>query len=116
MAGQAPFLQQALDHLAPTEQARAAHWCDDGVAAIDAEPDQVADSALRAINNVVSLPPIKANVRPGESILLKLMQAILVDTQAMTPHRPPVLVFLHGDGAATPLQEADAIQNELLKT
>jgi len=55
-----PFLKRALNHLSPTELVGAAHWCDEGGAAIDAEPDHTPDAALLAINSVVSAPPIKS--------------------------------------------------------
>jgi hypothetical protein len=61
-------------------------------------------------------PPTKANVRLGELLLQQLFRAVLQNTAKSVPGSLPVLIFLHGDGAATDSLEAQGIENALLSS
>lgn len=116
LRGSTRYLAPALQTLSTDETLGVAHWCDNGEAALDLPLGHNIPAALQTIEKILSAPPTRANVRPGELVLQTLLRMILSAAGQTAPRRLPVLVFLHGDGLATSPREAHQIEDGLLQT
>jgi len=116
IAGKEQKLLPALQQLGATGNVAAAHWCDDGVVAVDVWPQHDPGLVIDAVAKIMRRPPVEANVRPGELLLQQLFRNVLQNTAKSVPGSLPVLIFLHGDGAATDSLEAQGIENALLSS
>jgi len=113
--GQVDLLKPALGHLVQADMVAVAHWCDDGQAKIDLTPTNDVNTAISAVEQV--LTPIvdpASHSRSGELALQKTLQLIVDSTRSLPHDTVPVLVFLYGDYSAMPRPEADQFIDELL--
>jgi hypothetical protein len=101
MRGKTQSLKPALQHLNDGDLIGVAHWCDDGQGAVDVPLGTSIDDALQGVETVLAA---KANLNhnpQGELGLQQMVQQIVKNTQAATPARWPVLLYLFGDRNAT---------------
>lgn len=99
--GKTQFLKPALQHLNDDDLIGVAHWCDDGQGLVDVPLGTSIDAALQGIDTLLAAKPNLNNNPQGEIGLQQMVQVIVKSTQAATPARWPVLLFLYGDRSAT---------------
>jgi len=116
MRGDAHYLRPALAHLEPNDAVGVAHWCDDGIAAIDLAPGHDADGSIAAIEKLLNQKMTHGENRSGELAMEKMIEMIVDQAQRTTPQRLPVMVFLYGDHCGTLSWEAEKIIEDVLKT
>jgi hypothetical protein len=97
MRGKTQLLKPALEHLNDDDLIGVAHWCDDGHGKVDVPLGTGVDAALQGVETVLTT---KADLNSNSSFelgLLEMVQLIVKNTQAQTPARLPVMLFLYGD-------------------
>jgi hypothetical protein len=109
MRGKTQFLKPALEHLNNDDLVGVAHWCDDGSGTVDVPLGTNVDAALQGIDTVLAAKPyISPDIRAAMG-LQRMVQSIVKSTQAATPARWPVMLFLNGD-------RRDTTENRLANT
>ncbi|HEY6764787.1 MAG TPA: hypothetical protein VI386_08440 [Candidatus Sulfotelmatobacter sp.] len=116
LRGNTQFLKPALAHLDANDAVGVAHWCDDGVAAIDLPPGHDPDAALGAIDHLLNQKVFYKDNRSGELAMQKMIRLMVSNVHHATPDRLPILLFLYGDHCATYVAEADRIIEKVLET
>jgi hypothetical protein len=109
MRGKTQYLKPALEHLNGDDLVGVAHWCDDGQGIVDVPLGTSVEAALQGIDTVLAG---KTYINPdtrGSIGLQKMIQLIVKSTQAATPARWPVMLFLDGD-------RRDTTENRLANT
>lgn len=99
--GKTQLLKPALEHLNDDDLIGVAHWCDDSHGKIDVPLGTGIDAALQGIETVLAAKAILNNNSSTELGLLEMVQLIVKNTQATTPARLPVMLFLYGDRASS---------------
>jgi hypothetical protein len=115
LRGKTHVMKPALTHLDAQDAVGVAHWCDDGVAAIDLEPGHDAEAALGALDKVLNGRVASGENRTGELAMQKLITMLVRATQHGKPDRLPVMLFLYGDHCATYPKEAEKILEAVLE-
>ena len=116
MRGKTHWLAPALAALQPADVVGVAHWCDNGETKVDLTPSTDGGLALSTVEAVLKSPTAIGESRKGELALQRLFSEVLAATDAMTPQRLPVFVFLYGDHSATYAKEAENIIQSLLES
>lgn len=117
MRGKTQWLAPGLAALQPNETVGVAHWCDNGDVKLDLSPTANTKQALSTLEAILKAPPVEGDSdRQGEIALQKLFVDILTATEASSPSRLPVFLFLYGDHSATYATEADTIIKSLLES
>lgn len=116
MRGDVHFFKPAMAHLEPNDAVGVAHWCDDGVAALDVKPGKDVNGAISAVEQVINGKMVHGDNRSGQLAMQKMIEMIVENAQQSTPQRLPVMVFLYGDHCGTYTQEADKIIEDVMKT
>jgi hypothetical protein len=119
MRGKTQLLKPALASLDKQDVVGVAHWCDDGSASVDFVPAHDADSAVAALDKVLSQKAMDfrwVQNRDGELAMQKMLELIVDDAQRTKPSRLPVFLFLYGDHCGAYEHEADRILQKVLET
>ncbi len=97
MRGKTQLLKHALENLYDDDLIGVAHWCDDGTGKVDVAPGTNVDAALQGVETLVAAPAYLGSNAQGDIPLDHMVQAVIKASQAATPPRLPVLLFLYGD-------------------
>lgn len=116
MLGKARLLLPALSHLDPSDVVGVAHWCDDGNADVDLDPQSDPVVALQRMEEMLSKPAEQVATRKGELAMQTMIRKVLAATRAGSQSRLPVYAFFYGDHSATYPDEANRILNDFLET
>ncbi len=115
--GHIDLFEPALRDLDKQDSVAAAHWCDNGDAAVDLKPTPNLNELTRTLEQVLTpVIDLPSHSRTGELALQKALQHIVDATRASAPEAVPVVIFLYGDYSAMPKSEADRFIDELLST
>jgi hypothetical protein len=97
MRGKTQLLKPALENLYDDDLIGVAHWCDDGAGKVDVALGTNVDAALQGVETLVAAPAYLGSNAQGDIPLDHMVQAVVKASQAATPPRLPVLLFLYGD-------------------
>jgi hypothetical protein len=115
MNGRTRLLLPALSHLDQADVVGVAHWCDDGVANVDLNPQSDPILALQRMDQMLNEPAKQVGTRKGELAMQSMIRQVLAATNGATQARLPVYAFFYGDHSATYPEEADRILEDLLE-
>ena len=115
MTGRVRLLLPALSHLDQADVVGVAHWCDDGVASVDLDPQSDPVLALERMDQMLNQRAEHVGTRMGEIAMQSMIRKVLAATKAGSQSRLPVYAFFYGDHSATYPQEADRILESLLE-
>lgn len=117
MKGRTGLLLPALSHLEESDVVGVAHWCDDGTASVDLEPQSDPVLALERMDAVLNQSIVRdGEMRKGELAMQSMIRKILAATRSQSQSRLPIYAFFYGDHSATFPREADKIVSSLLES